>query len=117
MDDKIDLKKLIELVFTNPPKPPCSINLDIPDNMINLFKKTLNILMYILIEGAKILYGKNIKPLDITIEKFAILQEYMNSIGYVIKYNYDNDENDMPIKVNIWFVKYVHQTTCNGRML
>ena len=68
--------------------------------------------MLILIEGSKILFGEDIQPINISKEKFALLQKYFNSFGYVINYNYDNI-NGIPCKVNIWFTLFVPEHNCH----
>jgi len=70
--------------------------------------------MNILICGAKKIYGDCITVDTITKDKLETLQRYMMSIGYIIKYNYTYDEENNPIKVNIWFEPYMFESKCNG---
>ena len=108
------VKDIVELVFSKPPKPPLSYDVTLDSNApsgMNLF----HLLMSILIEGAKKLYGEHIIPAHITKDMFNVLQKYMNSIGYTIKYiNKYADDNITPISVDIWFEKYMFPINCHG---
>lgn len=73
----------------------------------------LPILMNILILGAKKKFGNDITPKNMTPSQFEILQNYFKSFGFIVKYDFIM-ENNVPIKVNIWFDKYNPIKTCNG---
>ena len=70
-------------IFSEPPKKPCTYNISILQSPnITLFQ----LLMSILVSGARHLYGESISPNDITSEQFDELKCYMESVGYKIKY-------------------------------
>jgi 5-enolpyruvylshikimate-3-phosphate synthase len=106
------LDKLVEMIFTGSPKPPCTYTLAVPDdNSTNMFQ----LLMGLLVSGCKKIYGENIQPSNITQSQFKEIQSYMESVGYVVKYNYSYNENKIPEKINIWFEQYIHNIDCHGR--
>jgi hypothetical protein len=70
--------------------------------------------MNILMCGAKKVYGEFITADNLTKDQFNELQKYMMSIGYIIKYNYTYNKENIPIKVNIWFEPYMFNSKCNG---
>lgn len=107
-----NINDIVELIFSNPPKPPMSFEITFDfSNGSNLF----HFLMAILINGAKKLYGPNIIPSQISKDMFNVLQEYFNSIGYTIKYEYKYaDDNITPITADIWFEKYINPIDCHG---
>ena len=79
------INDIVELIFSNPPKQPMSFEISFDfSNGSNLF----HFLMTILINGAKKLYGPDIIPSQISKDMFNVLQEYFNSFGYTIKYEY-----------------------------
>ena len=108
------VKDIVDTIFSKPPKPPMSYDVTLDPNSLgntNLF----HLLMSILIEGAKKLYGNDIIPANITKDMFAVLQQYINSIGYTIKYIYKYaDDNITPVSVDIWFEKYMFPINCHG---
>jgi hypothetical protein len=113
-------ENLIDIIFVDSPKPPCTYNLSLPDdNSSTMFQ----LLMTLLICGAKKLYGENITPSDINEDQFEELKRYIESVGYVIKYNYNNNNNNnnnieqtiKPKIINIWFEQYISLTDCHGR--
>jgi hypothetical protein len=82
-------EKLIDIIFVDSPKPPCTYNISLPsDNSASMFQ----LLMTLLISGARKLYGENIAPSDISEYQFEELKRYIESVGYVIKYNYRNNQ-------------------------
>jgi hypothetical protein len=107
--------ELIETIFSKYPKPPCTYRLThSPD--VSLFQ----LLMSLLINGAKRLYGENITPNDITEEQFKELQSYIESVGYKIKYNFSNIPNpnntngEQARIINIWFEEIIDYMNCHG---
>jgi hypothetical protein len=99
----------VEMIFSNPPKEPCSFILIASQN-------SLPTLMNILIAGAHKLFGESIKPTDVSESQFALLQKYFKSFGYIIKYNYTykNALCSEIAKINIWFQNYKPLKTCQG---
>lgn len=98
--------KMIDAIFSGPPKPPYTYNLPFPSDTPLFF-----ILKAILVEGAKKLYGDEIEPSDITPQKLSTLKEYMASIGYELKHEYSQDNSNI---VHIWFEPFMKQTNCHG---
>lgn len=118
------LQTIVNMVFSNSPKPPCTYNLALPDT--NSKNCTMfQFLMSLLVSGAKKLYGENITPAEISEYQFSELKCYIESVGYIIKYNYsflgDPDPNldptieHRPKIINIWFEQYNNPTDCHGR--
>lgn len=95
-----NINDFTNFLFSSYPKPPCSYNLNIDSD--NKFP----VLFDILVNGAKKLYGDDIQPKNITEKQFDRLNEYIESIGYTIKYNYTFNENEIT-HINIWFVPYI----------
>lgn len=120
-----NMESLVNMIFSKPPKPPCTYNLTLPEN-INLNQVIMfQMLMTFLISGAKHLYGNHITPEQISEKQFQELKYYVESVGYVIKYNYKylteeiktntNNPLEQPRIINIWFEKYFDKTDCHGR--
>jgi hypothetical protein len=112
-----NLDKVIKIIFAGEPKPPCTYSI-ICESDITPFQ----LLMKILVEGTKHLYGGSITPDQISEEQFNILKMYMESIGYSIKYNYSYKDNNIQFTektkiINIWFEQYSEKTDCHGRVL
>lgn len=122
----ITMDKLIEVVFTPPPKPPCTYHINIQENDDVI---VFTVMMHVLISGAKKLFGQDILPHHITPEQFIQLQQYIQSVGYKLKYNYSYydaqlgqmsydkvDENSLPAMINIWFEKLRRTVDCKGNV-
>lgn len=114
------LQNLVDIIFIRDPKPPCTYKIALPDDrQQNMFQ----LLMTLLICGARKLYGENITPSDISEYQFEELKRYIESVGYVIKYNYkdinninsDENVNIKPRIINIWFEQYIPLIDCHGR--
>lgn len=113
------LEDIVIKIFSEPPKKPCTYNVSILHSPnITLFQ----LLMSILVSGARHLYGESISPNDITSEQFDELKCYMESVGYKIKYNYtflnESDPNildeNRPRIINIWFEQFIPTINCHG---
>lgn len=107
------LEDIVIKIFSEPPKPPCTYNVSILNSPnITLFQ----LLMSILVSGARHLYGESITPNDITSDQFDELKCYMESVGYKIKYNYTllNQNQDNPKIINIWFEQFIPTINCHG---
>lgn len=121
MNSEKTLAELVNTIFTSIPKPPCTYRIALAQD-ISCQSSMFQLLMSILIAGAKKIYGETITPNDISIEQFEELKRYMESAGYEIKYNYtylNNDPNikdeDKPRIINIWFEQFVIKYDCHGR--
>jgi hypothetical protein len=114
MDNIFSIDGFIENLFSQSPKPPCSVRIQL-SNPAN----KLSTLMTILLNGAKYLYGPSISPKNLTQEQFDFLQYYFNSMGYVIRYKkiFLDDNETILQKVDIWFDELKKQTTCDGRTI
>ncbi len=97
-----DINEFVNFLFSSPPLQPCSFNLNIQN------ESKFPVLLEILLNGAKKLYGQ-IAPVDVTERQYDKLNEYMESIGFSIRYNYTTDENhnDKITHINVWFVPYM----------
>lgn len=118
------LEYLVETIFSEPPKPPCTFNLALSDDSTQS-TTMFQLLMGLLICGAKRLYGESVTPNDISEEQFDELKRYMESVGYKIKHNYKTigeDDPNIPDEVkprmiNIWFEQFMPYTNCQGRRI
>lgn len=108
----MDTLSIVNVVFAKEPLPPYTYNIALAEDAYNvtLFQLLMNILMC----GAKKIYGDFITAENLTKRQFEELQKYMMSIGYIIKYNYTYNKENIPIKVNIWFEPYMYNSKCNG---
>lgn len=109
---KMDTLSIVNVIFAKEPLPPYSYNIALAEDTYNI--TLFQLLMNILLCGAKKKYGEYITADNITKTQFNELQKYMMSIGYIIKYNYTYNEENIPIKVNIWFEPYMFNSKCNG---
>jgi hypothetical protein len=124
-----NIETLVNVIFSKPPKPPCTYNLMLPETVIVNQVVMFQLLMKFLIAGAKFLYGNHITPEQISEKQFEELKHYIESIGFMIRYNYKYITNDEPSKddnlsplehprvINIWFEKYFEKTDCHGRKI
>jgi hypothetical protein len=108
----MDTLSIVNIVFAKEPLPPYSYNIALAEDASNI--TLFQLLMNILICGAKKLYGEYITANEITKQEFDELKKYMISMGYVIKYNYTYNKEGIAIKVNIWFEPYMFNSKCNG---
>ena len=124
MEEK-SLESIIDTIFTQPPKSPCTYNIALAEQVITQ-TTIFQLLMSILINGARKLYGENITPNDISHEQFEQLKKYIESIGYQIKYNYkfltdqnvdQNVDQNKPKIMNIWFEPIQVKFDCHGRKI
>ena len=126
-----NIETLVNVIFSKPPKPPCTYNLMLPETVIVNQIVMFQLLMKFLITGAKFLYGNHITPEQISEKQFEELKHYIESIGFMIRYNYkyitNNETNnetpnnlsplEHPRVINIWFEKYFEKTDCHGRKI
>ena len=92
------MSDIINSIFGPYPKEPCFYKLGNPN---------MYLLSVIMIQGSKKLFG-NVTPDNMTEKQFKLLQQYIKSIGYEIKYLVEND------KYKIWFEPYSPKITCKG---
>ena len=107
------LDHLVNKIFCYPPKPPCTYTIAVAQQLsdhVTLFQ----LLMTILIIGAKHIYGEHITPNDITSEQFEELKSFIASIGYTLKHNYRKVEGTNVQMINIWFEPIVKKMNCHG---
>jgi hypothetical protein len=122
-----NIETLVNVIFSKPPKPPCTYNLMLPETVIVNQIVMFQLLMKFLITGAKFLYGNHITPEQISEKQFEELKHYIESIGFMIRYNYkyitnnETPDNLSPLEhprvINIWFEKYFEKTDCHGRKI
>lgn len=82
-------KQIIKEIFNRDP-------MDIhyyTDKIIDLDNLNTITLSYIMLYGSYILYGSKINPGNMTIDQFNKLNKYINSIGYNIKYSFEENHN------------------------
>lgn len=114
MDSIFSIPDFIENLFSQSPKPPCSVNLQLTNET-----KRLETLMVILVNGAKYLYGNNVSPTNLSKEQFDFLQSYFYSIGFIIRFKkqYLDEDEKILHKVDIWFDELKRKTLCDGRTI
>ena len=108
----MDTLSIVNVVFAKEPLPPYTYNIGLAEDAYNV--TLFQLLMNILICGARKIYGDYITAENLTKRQFEELQRYMMSIGYIIKYNYTYNKEGIAIKVNIWFEPYMFNSKCNG---
>ena len=104
----IDIDSLIEKIFGNEPKEPCSIQLSL-DEEIPLSELS-DLLTYIVVMGIKRLFsinGSKIKLSNMTDEHINLVKTYVNSYGFDMKltilsidefqinYKYENEKGKL----------------------
>jgi endonuclease III len=122
-----NMETLVDLIFSKPPKPPCTYTLMLPETVVVNQVVMFQLLMSFLIAGAKHLYGNQITPEQISEKQFEELKDYIKSVGYMIRYNYKYEavqaddkhlsQLENPRIINIWFEKYFETTDCHGRKI
>jgi len=119
-----NLDRVIKTVFSGDPRPPCTYSISLSNELVEKNISPFQLLMKILVDGAKLLYGESVTPDQISDKQFEMLKMYMESLGYSIKYNYKVcDEQfierfiEQPRIINIWFEKYRQNIDCHGRIL
>ena len=85
-EKEIDIDSLVEKIFSNEPKEPCSIQLSL-DKEIPLSELS-DLLTYITTMGIKRLFsvnGSKIKLSNMTDEHINLVKTYVNSFGFDMK--------------------------------
>lgn len=117
---EVDLKKMVTIVFSQPPADRGAYKLDLsvdtiveqdPEFVNELAKTTANVLMNIFISGCQILFGNQVTPANITEDQFTTINKYINSFGYQTHYEYtytetlgENGETiKKPSNLNVYF--------------
>ena len=116
MSNANDISYVIEKIFIESPLPPCSYNIKLSENLslqTNIFK----VLMTIMLEGSKKIFGNSISVSNISQEQFVLLNEYMKSIGYNIKYEEILNDDNIKIAINVWFEPYIPKITCINEIM
>lgn len=94
-------------IFSSIPRPPCTLVIN-----FNLSKGDRNkILWIILVTGAKKIYGPQITIDNLQPYQFFLLDKYIQSLGYKIKYDTCLDG------ILIWFEQINIKQLCNGTKL
>jgi hypothetical protein len=106
MTQEQDAFKMFEVIFREPPKAPNSYNLQLeesnPDNENIRFD---DILINIFFTGLKVLFGESVNLGNITQDQYEHINTYMYSLGYKAIFDYEYDENNIPINIKVWFEK------------
>ncbi len=114
-ETSVNVSHIVDMIFTKPPLPPCTFALALSDECIEHNVTMFQMLMNILISGARKLFGDDIQPQHITDTQFDKLKEYMISMSYEIKYNYTYaDDGVTPVMINIWFEPYKNIPNCGS---
>lgn len=108
------IESFVEDLFTKNPQSPCTINF-----MLHFENKSskLEVLTKVLVLGARTLYGKDIRPENLTSSQFEYLQSYFHSFGQIIRYKKVYNENNQLVNIDIWFEEFKRMITCDGRIL
>ena len=119
-----NVESIVNMIFANSPKPPCTYKIELSNELIMQNVSLFQLLMSILVSGAKKLYGEQIVPNQISEKQFSVLKSYMASMGYIIKHNYSYPEQQIldsnsirATVINIWFEQYISPTDCHGRVV
>ena len=108
---EVELSKMVNIVFANPPGNPNSYKLDLSvddiemtDEILDeLSKTTSSVLMNIFMTGCGILFGDSVSPGSITSEQFQLINKYINSFGYNTHYEYTYNDDQVPTKLDVYF--------------
>lgn len=108
------IESFVEDLFSKNPQSPCTINF-----MLHYQNKSskLEVLMKVLILGARYLYGNSIQPENLTNEQFEYLQSYFHSFGQIIRFKKIYNKNNQLLNIDIWFEEFKRLITCDGRVL
>jgi hypothetical protein len=113
--DSINLDYMINQIFSEEPQTPHFYHLDLEENegpsVENETRKqirsknTANILMTIFFNGCKKLFGESVGPNNMTKEQFELVDKYIMSFGYTTRYEFETDDQNVPVSLQIWFEK------------
>lgn len=103
MQSEDNLDEIVESIFSKPPGPKRSIQLQLEEYTADLAQKqgvddfVFNILCLLTFKGMQRLYGhKNL--LELTNNEFNTIQKYIESCGYKLQV-YGNDTNENPWEI------------------
>lgn len=108
----VELKEFIMGLFSNQPQPVNSFCLELEPQILSatneedknkIIAYKNNLLMSIFINGARILFGNEVTPTNISDRQFTLLNTYMQSIGYNCKYEYVKNKQGVNTNIDIWF--------------
>ena len=105
--DNLDAFEIISLIFKESVKSPNHFNLKLDETIDT--NKNINfndILMNIFLKGIEIKYGNQVTPQNISKDQYTIINSYMNSFGYNTEFGYTYNEDNVPINLNVWFIKF-----------
>ena len=113
-----NVNDLVDIVFSNPARDPCSYQI-FPANQNTNADKAVTmfpVLMDILVKGAKRLYGEDITPQTLSSTQFKILHKYIASLGYNVKHSFTAFDGQHSL-VNVWFepIQDNRLTDCHGK--
>jgi len=107
---QLDINGVVDMVFSSSPLPPCTYKIELIDDTL-----VFQVLYKILIKGARKLYGPDITADNINSNQLNTLKRYIQSLGYLLKYNYSFDDETLePTHVNVWFETIKGLQNCNG---
>ena len=98
----MNINVFVNHIFSGDPKPPCTFTIHLPKKEIN------KILWHILVTGARKIYGNTISIDTIQPYQVCLLDKYIQSLGFKIKYD------KISSGILVWFDKIKTTTLCNG---
>ena len=115
----VDLNKMIDHIFSEPPQTAGFYYLDLELKGLEQNDETkqlqaanvAQVLMTIFSQGCNKLYGQGITPRNMAHDQFDNINKYINSFGYEAKFEYIYNEEvtetgetiKNPVNLNIWF--------------
>lgn len=115
----ITVSEIVDYIFSRPPLEMCTFKLLLSHESagVDLDVQMFPYLMSILMDGAKRLFGDAVHPQLLNEAQFDVLQAYMMSLGYKIRYNYTySDDGETPMLINIWFEQIKVTRDCRGKL-
>lgn len=95
-----EILRLVDKIFRGDPKERCSFQLELETGDSN---QLYNILMFIFINGSKLLFNKTIPKLSES--EFILVNRYMESLEYTVNKEVIYNDFNQAVNMNIWFEK------------
>jgi hypothetical protein len=117
MSLETNLMEIANTIFSKPPAPKCSIELQLEDTTVEMssdLNKTISdILLFLTINGVEILF-KTRDLTSLTQTQFTLLSEYINSYGYQVNVTANDTEfspwgiSEPLLKIDVSFSRIFH---------
>lgn len=104
-----NLRMIAVQIFSQPPKPPCTIFLDFSD--IEKTEALNNLLTQLMWFGIKHKYGEDISPYSLSEEQIETVKKYMRSIGFEADFEVIAEENRIKMRYKPFF-QYTQNHHC-----